>query len=432
MLTHLIRSKGPANIARRGYAITSRVGVTPGRMRRLLAAFSELLASYGAPATFPVTAVTLARNPVVLTGLLSGPAAIELAVHGCRHIDHSRLPTSDLSGELSRARGIFADAGIPFAGFRAPYLRWHGDLLTALWEAGFQYDSSRSVLWPVVDRTSLRPAQAARLNTLLNFCRPHSTDTHPALPTWADSLLEIPVSFPDDEMMVERLGLTETAAQTALWTAVLARSHTQGELFVLQLHPERFSLCADALAEVLTGARRLQPPVWIASLGEIAGWWQEKAALCLKVRPLGNRRWQVAAEGPPRGMVLVRGAMPDVPSRPWDANYRLVPERSFTLEAAARPCIGISSGAPPQLARFLRDQGYAVEIGGPPADYALYVADTSFAAEAAVPLLAHIEATSAPLVRFGRWPDGAASGLAITGDIDALTIWDYSLRLAGR
>ena len=66
MLTHLLRSKGPANIVRRGYAIASRVGMTPGRMARALAAFAALLARYDAPATFPVTAATVARNPGVL------------------------------------------------------------------------------------------------------------------------------------------------------------------------------------------------------------------------------------------------------------------------------------------------------------------------------------------------------------------------------
>lgn len=432
MLAHLIRSKGAASIARRGYAIAARVGVTPGRMARSLAAFGALLARYDAPATFPVTANTLARNPGVLANLLAGPAAIELAVHGRRHIDHSLLPASALPDELARAGESFARAGIPFTGFRAPYLRWNADLLAALDAAGFQYDSSRSVLWPVVERAALNPAQTAGLTTLLDFCRPLPADAYPALPAWTGNLLELPVSFPDDEMLVERLGLTTAAAQAALWSAVLARSHARGELFVLQLHPERFFMCADALAEVLAAARQLRPAVWIASLGEIAGWWREKAALSLKLTPLDGGRWQVEAAGPPRGAVLVRGATLDAPSRPWDARYRLVSARRFTLEAAARPCIGLPGGAPPELARFLADQGYAVETGGPPEDYALYLADAAFSAEKMLPLLAQIEASAAPLVRFGRWPDAAASALAITGDIDALTVWDYGLRLAGR
>ncbi len=117
---------------------------------------------------------------------------------------------------------------------------------------------------------------------------------------------------------------------------------------------------------------------------------------------------------------------------PGPGAIRWSTRRSFTLKAAARPCIGLAEGAAPALARFLADQGYAVEIGGPRDAYAIYLDRTTFATEDGPPLLAQIEASVAPLVCFGRWPDGARSALAITGDIDALTVWDYGLRLAGR
>jgi hypothetical protein len=55
-----------------------------------------------------------------------------------------------------------------------------------------------------------------------------------------------------------------------------------------------------------------------------------------------------------------------------------------------------------------------------------------FAAEDKCLLLAQIEETDSPLVRLGRWPDGAQSALAVTGDIDALTLWDYGLRMIGK
>ncbi|MDI9546097.1 MAG: hypothetical protein QM346_00715, partial [Chloroflexota bacterium] len=47
------------------------------------------------------------------------------------------------------------------------------------------------------------------------------------------------------------------------------------------------------------------------------------------------------------------------------------------------------------------------------------------------PLLAEIEDGDRPLVRLGRWPRGARSALVVTGDIDALTLWDYGLRALG-
>ena len=35
------------------------------------------------------------------------------------------------------------------------------------------------------------------------------------------------------------------------------------------------------------------------------------------------------------------------------------------------------------------------------------------------------------LVRFGVWPRGNRSALSVTGDIDALTIWDFAHRFRG-
>jgi hypothetical protein len=36
------------------------------------------------------------------------------------------------------------------------------------------------------------------------------------------------------------------------------------------------------------------------------------------------------------------------------------------------------------------------------------------------------------LVRLARWPNGARAALSVTGDVDALTIRDYTRRLNGR
>ena len=43
-------------------------------------------------------------------------------------------------------------------------------------------------------------------------------------------------------------------------------------------------------------------------------------------------------------------------------------------------------------------------------------------------VLKGIEASEAPLVRIWQWPFKARCALCITGDIDAMTIWDYVRR----
>jgi hypothetical protein len=49
-----------------------------------------------------------------------------------------------------------------------------------------------------------------------------------------------------------------------------------------------------------------------------------------------------------------------------------------------------------------------------------------------VQLIEVIESSPSPLVRYGRWPYGSKSALCISGDLDALTLFDYASRLVVR
>jgi hypothetical protein len=44
-------------------------------------------------------------------------------------------------------------------------------------------------------------------------------------------------------------------------------------------------------------------------------------------------------------------------------------------------------------------------------------------------LVQQVEQVEAPLLRFGCWPDGQQAALAISGDIDSVTIQDFFLRI---
>ena len=50
----------------------------------------------------------------------------------------------------------------------------------------------------------------------------------------------------------------------------------------------------------------------------------------------------------------------------------------------------------------------------------------------ALAVLRHVEASTGPLVRVWRWPDGARSAVSIAGDLDALSITDYLARFRAR
>ena len=72
-----------------------------------------------------------------------------------------------------------------------------------------------------------------------------------------------------------------------------------------------------------------------------------------------------------------------------------------------------------------------VEISPERARYPVYFDWASFdLAAQARQAIQMVEAPSAPLLRFSRWPAAARSVLVISGDIDSLTLWDYLWRLS--
>jgi hypothetical protein len=190
-------------------------------------------------------------------------------------------------------------------------------------------------------------------------------------------------------------------------------------------------LCEGGLSAVLTEARQLSPPVWLARLDEIAGWWRSRTETSFKIAELGGGAYHFVVSGANGTSVLIRAAETDVPTLPWADNYRQLEATTFTIHAPLRPLIGISPDASPKLINFLMQQGYLVEISNQRRRYSHYVDATQFSPGQERGLLAQIENGSGPLVRLGRWPNNARSALAVTGDIDALTLWDYSLRFVG-
>lgn len=415
--------KGLGRMLRRGGAIGGRYGLTQNKMDHAVDRFARLLEDYDCGATFPLTAVALARGHWRIDTYRA--RNIEFAVHGLYHVDHSRLTPDEQIEQLARAKELFASRGIDHPGFRCPYLRWDKHTLVAVRRAGFRYDSSQGLAWSV---TRGRETEAYR--RVLRFYRALPAADYPALPYCEDGLLRIPYSLPDDEGLVDRLALAPDE-MPPLWLAILAETHRLGELFVLGLHPERIDLCATALTAVLRAARALSPGVWIARLDEIAAWWSARAEATMHCEDGGAGRLRVRVSGPPGLTVLARGVEAEG-AGPWDGAYRRLKKTEFEIAAATRPFIGLTPRSSPRLASFLRQQGYVVETVADGLGHACVLDRPEFEAADQRPILAAIEDGDFPLLRFGRWPNGHRSALAISGDIDALTLWDYGLRLFGR
>jgi hypothetical protein len=91
------------------------------------------------------------------------------------------------------------------------------------------------------------------------------------------------------------------------------------------------------------------------------------------------------------------------------------------------PLVGVSRRSPSAVRRFLGEEGFPVEISDDPSAYGGYI-DADPAGWTETEILARLDAAPGPLVRTWRWPNAARSALAVTGDIDALTLFDFAVR----
>jgi hypothetical protein len=424
-LAAAVKGKGFFPLLARGGTIATRYSLSPAKMEYALSLLMKTLTQYGCRATIPVTAVVLARNYAIAQKYQA--QGLELAVHGLAHIDHSELGLDNQRNIIHKAQRIFQQAGVYATGFRSPYLRWNADTIAALKECGFSYDSSQALAWDV---TYALETDAYR--RVLAFYRAQSASEYPALPQIVDSMVRIPYCLPDDEALVERLGLADAEEITRIWLTMLDRTYTSGELLTIGLHPERMLLCREAIQSVLAKARSLSPAVWIATLEEIAAWQRALSGITFEAQEVNGDRMKVTVRLPEEAVILIRSLEVEHSSQPWGNGYRLISTNVVMARGAERPFIGLSAECPPNLQSFLHAQGYLVEIGQEVSNYGFYLNRPGFQPKDERSLLAEIEEGEWPLIRLGRWPGGARSALAVTGDIDAVTLWDYGFRAIGR
>jgi hypothetical protein len=250
--------KGVAGTLRRLSLLPRRYGLTSARMRTRLRGMVDLLQRLDITPTVPITAETLNHHPELLSEL----GTVDPAVHGYRHVAYARMNAAEQERDLDAARNVFAKYGLPTRGFRAPYLAANETTRRLLSEAGFRYDSStpRFVL-PLGDDLSV---EAQRL-AASRYGAGSQTSISVSV---ANGLVEIPVALPDDEIIVDGLGVTNPVTIERMLGRMLDSSCVGRSPLILQIHPERFPLFADALRRVAKRADDLG--AWSACLSEIA------------------------------------------------------------------------------------------------------------------------------------------------------------------
>ena len=426
----LSESRSASNTLSRVKTIFNRFGFTSHAFEMLLEKYSALADQFKFTTTLPITAIILKRYPELIKRFVR--PGIEFAVHGYLHIDYRKLSIKEQIEDFKKARDIFNYFQVPFTGFRAPYLKFNNDTSYALGNLNFQWNSSHSIYWDVIPPNGYPKETYYEYLRVLDYYHALNCLDWLSLPEFSvdKRLIEIPVSLPDDEAIVERLRVFDPDRIAAIWNSILRKSYARGELFTLQLHPERVSVCSQALTDVIHSARELSPVVWIATLNEIADWWKEKENFFIDVNDFAEEKYRVRVKCSGRATVLIRNCKAYCASSEWSHGYRNVANHEFILESPQIPVIGVGLNTSPEAVRFLQNEGYPVEAGLQSDRYSLYLNNLSrFKPADKKSLVDHIEYSEAPLVRFWRWPYQAKSALTITGDIDSVTLFDFLLRL---
>ncbi len=437
LITFSVRTKGLHNFLRRVRTVFTRFGFSEKRSRRALYTLTKSLQAFNAGPTFFIPAVVLNRHPRLIREIARQGA--EIGIHGYVHNDYRSLTEKQQYQQTEEAIAAFQRAQMPHEGFRNPYLGWTEASRRVFAALGLTYESNDAVLHPVLDLDLFSPLLRSGFEKSLALFQAIPCTTYTLRPHLEGKLVLIPTSLPDDEMLFDRLRLTDPAEVGRIWSSVMQRVYDRGGIYTLNLHPERGVLCKPALDLLLAAARSQPRPVWIARLGDVAEWWKERSQFKMQIMPQEPGRWLVEATCSSRATLIAHHLeVVDQPTTPGAAGEMTVSSQCFTVNTSRCPCLAVSPRTPQEMFHFLQEAGYpAVQCAPEDAfDYALSLdlpeglgATREQRIRQCSALIDQIEQSDAPLLRFGYWPDGNQAALSVTGDIDSITIQDFFLRI---
>src|SRR5437764_10436214 len=287
LVTFSIKTKGLHNFARRLWTVFTRFGFSEARTRRALHTVVDALRQYNAAPTFFIPAVVLRRHPALLTEIAHCGA--EIGIHGYTHNDYRTLSKNEQLEQTKQATLVFQKTQIPYEGFRNPYLGWTEDSIDTFASLNFTYDSNEAILHDVIDLSCLSQLLRSGYEKSLALFQAMPCNAYTLRPHFEVKLLRIPTSIPDDEMLFDRLRITDPKEVGGIWSKVMQRIYDLEGLYTLNLHPERGILCKQALDILLSYARSQPLPVWLVRLQDVAEWWKERSQFRLHISQLAHK-----------------------------------------------------------------------------------------------------------------------------------------------
>lgn len=424
---HLLRTKGFLGLYYRSRQILQRFGITSKKIENCLDTFINITTDeFGYNPTLCVTAILLDKYPKIIEKLDHKKA--EMGIHGYIHTDYKILSEKRINDDLQKAKSTFKKHGIPLVGIRFPYLSWNNKTLRTIKDKDILWSSNQIICWDVLDKNSILKGSWSNFQRVIKnlYVTTRYSSNYLSLPRRIYDFVEIPISLPDDEIIIDRLGITKDTEIAQIWQKILKESNRRGELFTLQTHHERVPFFQNALRLLLKEVYSLEGKIWVASLGEISKWWREKNEFNFKITNKENNYYHIKANCLDKATILVKKTNNRDISAPLLNNYQIINNKEFSIKCDKKPIIGIAEHSPQELINFLHEEGFMVEAGLNKNNYAVYLGDYhTFNTKNEKELIDTIELSPFPLIRFWRWPNNAQSAFAITGDIDGITLFDF-------
>ena len=427
-INHLIETKGFLGLCNRFGQILHRFGFTPKKIDNCLETFIHITNEFGYKPTLCITATLFKNYPNLIHKLNNSKA--ELALHGFIHTDYKFLSKEKINNHLIKGKEIFKRNKTPLFGFRFPYLSYDQRALDIFGGADFLWSSNSIIYWDILDKYKFKKKNWVKFQRIIkNLYIVKDSSDYLSLPKQEDGYVEIPVSIPDDEILIDRLGIHNEKEIYHIWREILIKTYNRGELFTMQTHHERVPFFKNALKTLLREIQDFSPGIWIATLKEIAEWWKEKKFFNFQITNHDNDYYHIKANCSDKATILVKKSNPSQPASSLFENYYIINDLNFTVKSMKKPFIGVAEDSPPKLINFLREEGFILEKSSTGKNYAIFLENfNNFKEIHKKKLIEIIELSPYPIVRFWRWPHKAKSSMSITGDIDSITIFDFIRR----
>ena len=431
-LRFVFRTKGFIGFFLRIGMLVRRFDLSGNKMKRAVSEIQQFGEKYSYKPALIIPSIVLRRYYSFFN--LFSNNGLELCAHGYVHRDFKPLSLSEQVAQIGMAREIFNDFGLLVYGFRSPYLSRNCFTTEAIQKNNFLWESNETLIW-----TDYLVSQEVKLSSLMRdaihlLYSPLDAKENVLIPRLLGEVVGIPVTLPDDEMLIDRLGIANSDTIESIWATILEKTRERGGIFVLQLHPERFAICRDAMEGLLDRASCPEQGIWVTGMKEVAEWWKEKSQFEVGFRSVPRKGYWIKCKCTDRAVILCRNHGSEASQTFLYRDYHTIKQREFFVASKElKPCIGVCPRCSEMLIDFLKDEGFAFEVSQDSSTYSLFLDGYEiFNRKDEHILLNMIEQSTNPIIRYWRWPQGKRSAFVTSHDLDCLTLTDFLLRSLGK